>query len=497
MSQYPKTRPVPAAGNKERSADQHPGTPSYKRVIAIAAGGAVGGFLFGFDTAVINGAVDAVESAFTLTPVGVGIVVAITLFGAAIGAFCAGWLADRIGRRKVMGVAATVFLLAALGCGFATGFWDFAGWRFITGIAVGFATVIGPLYITEIAPAHLRGRLASLQQLAIVLGIFLALVSDSRIAQALGGADARSFLDLPAWRWMLLAGTIPAVVYGALALLVPESPRYLVARGHLDQARAVVARLHGISANQAAEFVHRVESTVRESTQPRFTDLLSLRTGLVPVAWIGIALAALQALVGIDVIFYYSTSLWKSVGFDESASFGLSVLSALVNVAATVVAIMLIDRVGRRPLLLFGSAAMFVSLIVVTIGFGNATPVDGGVALPGAWGPVTLVGANAFVVAFAVSWGPVVWVLLGEMFPNRIRGVALSLSAAANWGAGVLLNLTFPSLRAWSLPGSYALYACMALLSWLLVYYYVPETKNRELEDNEHLLDGTTPGRPA
>ncbi|MDH6283919.1 SP family sugar:H+ symporter-like MFS transporter [Rhodococcus sp. LBL1] len=488
MPVHPNERSVPAC-DSEATQTSAPASgppdskPSYKRVIGISLVGAVGGLLFGFDTAVINGAVSAVESSFTLSSVGVGVVVAITLFGAAVGALSAGWLADRIGRIWVMGLAAVIFFLSALGCGLSVGFWDLAVWRLITGVGVGFATVIGPLYIAEIAPAHLRGRLASLQQLAIVLGIFLALVSDSAIAQALGGADARTFLGLPAWRWMFLVGAVPALAYGALTMLIPESPRYLVARGQKDRARSVVVWLHGITTERASEFIELVETTMGVDAKPRFSDLLSRKTGLLPVVWVGLGLAVLQALVGVDVIFYYSTSLWESVGFTESASFGLSVASAIVNVVATVVAIALIDRVGRRRLLLYGSAAMFVSLLVVTIGFANATPTEDGLQLPGSWGPATLVAANAFVVAFAVSWGPVMWVLLGEMFPNSIRGVAISLSASANWGAGVLLNLTFPTLRTWSLPGSYAIYACMALLSWFLVFYYVRETKGLELEE--------------
>ncbi|WP_081341414.1 sugar porter family MFS transporter [Rhodococcus erythropolis] len=475
---------APSSHAAVEPADETASHGSYRTVSLIAAAGAIGGFLFGFDTAVINGAVDSIEVSFGLTPVGIGVVVAITLFGAAGGALCAGWLADRVGRRKVMATAAIIFLVAALGCGVSNSFWDLALWRLTTGLGVGFATVIGPLYIAEIAPAQLRGRLAALQQLAIVLGILLALVSDSTIAHALGGADAHTFAGLPAWRWMFLAGVIPAVVYGSLVIVIPESPRYLVACGRKEEARKVFSRLHAITLAQASDVVDRVEASLHGAgASARFADVLSRRTGLVPVVWVGVGLASLQALVGIDVIFYYSTSLWKSVGFDESSSFGLSVLSAAVNVLATVVAVALIDRIGRRLLLLVGSASMFVSLILVTVGFSTASQGGGELELSGIWGPLTLVGANMFVLAFAISWGPAVWVLLGEMFPNNIRGIAFSIAASANWVSGVLLNLTFPSLRTWSLPGSYAIYAVMAALSWCLVYRYVSETKGLELEE--------------
>lgn len=452
-------------------------------VIGFGVAAAVGGFLFGFDTAVINGAVNAIEGNLGLDSVGLGVVVAVTLLGAAAGALTAGWLADRIGRPRTMLVAGLIFFIAAIGCGFAQGFADLAIWRLLTGYGVGFATVLGPLYISEIAPAHARGRLSSMQQMAIVLGIFAALVSDTLIALALGGADAELFLGLPAWRWMFIAGVIPAAIYIVLARVVPESPRYLVSRGRVSAAQAVLQRLQRVSAEDAELLTSRIESTLHIGEAGKFRDLLDKRRGLLPIVWVGVGIAALQALVGIDVIFYYSTSLWQSVGFDESAAFGLSVLSSSINVLATVVAIFLIDRVGRRRLLLVGSAGMFVSLIMVSIGFLNATLVDGNLQLPGPWGPIALTGANIFVIAFAVSWGPAVWVLLGEMFPNRIRGVALSLCASANWLAGVVLNFSFPTLRDISLAGSYAVYAVMALLSFALVYYKVRETKGVALEE--------------
>ncbi|WP_309103967.1 sugar porter family MFS transporter [Microbacterium sp.] len=478
-----------AASRRRRT--MHPAAPTgleergrlTPAVTGFAVAAAVGGFLFGFDTAVINGAVTAIESNLGLDAVGLGVVVAVTLLGAALGALGAGWIADRIGRPRTMMMAGVVFFVAAIGCGMAHGVVDLAAWRLVTGIAVGFATVLGPLYISEIAPAHARGRLASMQQMAIVLGIFMALLSDSGIALALGGADAELFLGLPAWRWMFIAGVIPALIYLGLALVVPESPRHLVARGRVTAARQVLIRLQRVDPTEARILTDRIEETLQQNDAGRFRDLLDKRRGLLPVVWTGIGVAALQALVGIDVIFYYSTSLWESVGFEESAAFGLSVLSSFINVAATIAAIVLIDRVGRRILLLAGSVGMFFSLILVSVGFSTARIADGSPQLEGAWGPVTLLGANLFVVAFAVSWGPVVWVLLGEMFPNHIRGVALSVCASANWLAGVALNFSFPSLRDISLPGSYALYAVMAALSFLIVYFGVRETNGRSLEE--------------
>ena len=457
--------------------------PIPRRVVGISAVAAIGGFLFGFDTAIINGAVDAIKNTFGLSPFSMGVVVAITLIGAAFGASSAGWLADRMGRKPVMLLAAALFIVAAIGCGLAFSFTGLAIWRLIAGFGVGIASVISPLYISEISPARVRGRLASLQQMAIVLGIFAALLSSAVLAQYLNGADADLWFGLPAWRWMFLSGVVPAFIYGTLALSIPESPRYLVSRGRTDAAEAMLISLHRVSVDEAHGSVRRMSETLKLEHRPRFRDLLDRKTGLLPIVWVGLGLAALQALVGIDVIFYYSTSLWHSVGFGESASFALSVVSSVVNVLVTVVAIALIDRVGRRPLLLVGSAGMAFSLILVAIGFSQAVTTGGELELPAPWGVITLVAANVFIVFFAVSWGPVVWVLLSEMFPNSIRGVALSAAAGVNWAAGVLVNLTFPTLRQISLPMSYGLYAAFAVISWLLVYYFVRETANKELED--------------
>lgn len=462
------------------------GEPTHlpRRVVLISVAAAVGGFLFGFDTAIINGAVDAITKTFDLSSAMLGAVVAVTLGGAAGGAATAGWIADRLGRRPAMLISAAVFCASSVGCALSSSPGALVGWRLATGIAVGMASVLAPLYISEIAPAARRGVLSSLQQMAIVLGIFTALLWSAMIADLLNGADAATLLGLPAWRWMFLAGVVPAALYGLFALAIPESPRHLVATGKLEAASQTIQRLFASAPSAASEQVSRIAATLSADATPRFRDVLSSRTGLLPLVWVGVGIAACQALVGIDVIFYYSTSLWNSVGFGESAAFSLSVASSVVNVVATVVAILLIDRVGRRRLLLVGSAGMAVSLVVVAIGFSRAVlNGDGHLALPSPWGVTTLIAANVFVVFFAASWGPAVWVLLGEMFPNNIRAAALSVSAAANWVAGIAVNLTFPTLREISLPFSYSLYAIFAVLSGVVVYLGVRETAGRELEE--------------
>ncbi len=273
------------------------------------------------------------------------------------------------------------------------------------------------------APARLRGRLATAQQMSIVLGIFAALVSNAFLVRAAGGAEAELALGLPAWRWMFLVAVVPSVAYVVAAVLLPESPRYLVMRGDRDGAARTLRRLHRVPEGDALLGVATIEGTLHEA-QPAWSHLFSGPGRLKPIVWLGIALAALQALVGIDVIFYYSTSLWAQVGFGEQQAFWLSALTSLVNVAATVVAIFLVDRVGRRRLLLVGSVGMTVALAVMATGFAQAQQTADGVAFVDAWGVVTLVAANVFVVAFAVSWGPVVWILVGGIFPDLLHARA-------------------------------------------------------------------------
>jgi len=457
------------------------------KVIALAVAGAVGGFLFGFDSSVVNGAVDAVQGQFDLSASLTGFAVASALLGCAVGAYIAGRIADRWGRIPAMIVGAVLFLASAVGCGFAFGVWDLVFWRLIGGLGIGIASVIAPAYIAEISPKHMRGRLASLQQLAITIGIFAALLSDALFANGAGGAGEAFWFGLEAWRWMFLAGALPAVVYGAIAFLLPESPRFLVLKERDDEVRSIFARLWPDD---------DVERAIRDMRSAIEADALGSqkgalrgdRFGLKPIVWVGIILSIFQQFVGINVIFYYSTTLWKSVGFQESDSFTISVITSVTNIAVTFVAIALVDRVGRRPILLFGSAGMAVSLATMSLAFSQANIVDGAPSLPGAWGPIALVAANVFVVSFGASWGPVVWVLLGEIFPTRIRARALGIAAAAQWIANFLVTVSFPPLADFSLIFTYGMYAFFAALSFVFVFRVVPETNGLSLEEANTLL---------
>jgi sugar porter (SP) family MFS transporter len=446
---------------------------------------ALGGFLFGFDTAVINGAIVAVRTEFGATPWVVGISVSLALLGAAAGAFAAGPVAERIGRVRAMLLSAALFLLSSIGSGLPFTIWDFTAWRVLGGVAVGAASVLGPTYIAEIAPAAWRGRLGSLQQLAIVIGIFCALLTDWALASAAGGADQPLWLGAEAWRWMFFAEVVPSVAYGIGALWLAESPRYLARLGPAEQKRAALSlvRLGAVESHgDAVAEVARLRSLGGERGG-RLSDLRGPH-GVPRIVWIGIAVAALQQLVGINVIFYYSSAMWRSAGFGEDASLKISAITGVVNILVTLIAIALVDRIGRRPLLLVGSVGMALSLAAVSFAF-TAAPrgEDGAPQLAGALGMVALIAANLYVVAFGCSWGPVVWVLLGEMFPSPIRAVALAVAAAAQWLSNFLVTITFPpSAATLGLGLTYALYTTFAVVSFFVVFRWVRETRGLELE---------------
>ena len=462
-------------------------TDEGKGVVRIAAVAALGGFLFGYDSAVINGANAAIESEFNATSAELGFAVASALLGAAAGALIAGRLADHIGRLMVMRIAAILFFIAAIGTGFAWDLWVLVLFRIVGGLGVGIASVIAPAYIAEIAPAKLRGRLGSLQQLAIVTGIFISLLVDFIFATIAGGSGEILWLGLEAWQWMFLAMIVPAVIYGLLALTIPESPRYLIAKHRIPEAKEILTGLLGPRNIDAK--ITRIRESMEREQEPSWQDLKVPATGkIATIVWVGLALSVFQQFVGINVIFYYSNILWEAVGFTEDQSFIITVISATINILTTLIAIATIDRIGRKPLLIIGSVGMTITLATMSLIFGTATVVDGTpdlstAVLGGASANVALVAANLFVVAFGMSWGPVVWVLLGEMFPNRMRAMALSLAAGAQWVANWVVTVSFPTLKDIGLGLAYGLYAGFALLSFFFVLKMIEETKGKQLED--------------
>ncbi|WP_407319287.1 sugar porter family MFS transporter [Isoptericola halotolerans] len=463
---------------------------AHRKAIGLSVAAAVGGFLFGFDSSVINGAVSAIEGEFELEATVTGLVVAVALLGCALGAWGAGRLADRIGRVKVMLLGSALFLFSAVMSALAWTALDLSLWRFLGGIGIGIASVIAPAYIAEISPASIRGSLASLQQLAITVGIFGALLSDQILANTAGGASEELWLGWEAWRWMFFVEAVPAVVYGLLALRMPESPRYLVAKGDVGEARSVLASVLGPD-EDVDDRISEIKRSIAgdEKNAERSTLRGQGFLGLKSIVWVGILLAIFQQFVGINIIFYYSTTLWQAVGFDESQAFLVSTITAITNIAVTFIAIALIDKVGRRPMLLIGSAGMAVSLLTMAAVFTQGTTTvdaagESTLSLGDPWGTIALVAANAFVVFFGATWGPLMWVMLGEMFPNRIRAAALGVGAAANWLANFTITLTFPPmLSAFGPAVPYGMYGLFAVLSFFFIWFKVSETKGKELED--------------
>jgi len=453
-----------------------------RKVVVLSMSAALGGFLFGFDSSVVNGAVNSIQSQFDLSAVLTGFAVASALIGCAIGAFAAGRLADRCGRITVMVIGAGIFFVSSIGSGLAFTVWDLVFWRAVGGLGIGIASVIAPAYIAEISPKAIRGRLASLQQLAITLGIFAAFVSDAQMAGFAGGASNQLWFGLEAWRWMFIACAIPAIIYGVIAWKLPESPRYLVLKGRREEARAAFAVV--LPTSELDEAIRTMEQNIAiDRAAAKSASLRGKMLGLAPVVWVGIFLSTFQQLVGINVIFYYSTSLWGMVGFTEANSFAISVSTAIVNVVVTFIAIGFVDRVGRRSLLLFGSTGMVLSLGLMTVAFSQSLVVEGNLFLPHAWAVAALVAANFFVVSFGATWGPVVWVVLAEIFPNRIRAKALGLTGAVLWCMNFVVTVTFPILsQGFSLAVAYGTYAFFALLSLIFVSIFVPETKGLALE---------------
>ncbi|QNG19039.1 sugar porter family MFS transporter [Rhodococcus triatomae] len=456
--------------------------------VLFAAAAALGGFMFGYDTAVINGAVGAIRDRFEIGAGETGLAVSLTLLGAALGAWTAGRIADRIGRIWVMRIAAVLFAVGSLGSAFPFDIVDLTFWRFVGGTAVGLASVISPAYIAEISPAKIRGRLGSMYQLAIVLGIAVSQLVNYALAAAAGGAG-NNLAGIAAWQWMLALAAVPSLLYLVLTTTIPESPRFLVSQGRIDDARRIVADLEGGDEARITSRIGEIQASLgTERVRVRVRDLFSEHYRVASLVFIGIGLAALQQFVGINVIFYYSATLWQAVGFGEDRSLLISVVSALVNILGTFVAIGVIDRVGRKPLLLTGSAGMAITLATVSVCFHSATITrdehgESVATLSDTNGAIALVAANLFVFFFALSWGPVVWVLISEMFPNRVRAAAVGVATSANWIANFLVSSTFPSLADWNLSITYAVYAGMAVLSFLFVTKFVKETRGRTLEE--------------
>ena len=452
-------------------------------VILISVVATIGGFLFGFDSGVINGTVDGLSQAFGSNSAGTGFAVASMLLGCAAGAFSAGTLADKVGRRSILIVSSVFFAVSAWGSGIAHGTGEFIFYRLLGGLAVGAASVLAPAYISEVAPAKYRGTLSSIQQIAIISGLFLAALSNYSIAKSAGTSVSEFAWGFDAWRWMFWIELVPATTFFVALLFIPESPRFLAATGKKEKAIAVLTRLMG--AESAVSKYEEISSSLAgDHHKPSLKDIVDKKHGIRPIVWIGIGLAVFQQFVGINVVFYYSAVVWQAAGFSEAQALMTTVITNAFSIGACVAATMLVDKVGRKPLLFIGSIGMAISLAVIAYVFVTAGVVEGKLALTSSTGPIALVSLIIYVVFFNISWGPIMWVMLGEMFPNQIRGSGLAIAGLAQWGANFLVTLTFPMLLAGiGLGGAYGLYTAGAVISVFFVYKFVNETKGIELED--------------
>lgn len=460
------------------------GIDNMGRVIFLSTVAALGGFLFGFDSGVINGTVEALQTAFNSDAVGTGFNVASMLLGCAAGAFFAGTLADKFGRKPVMIVTAIAFIISSWGSGIAGSSMTFVFARVLGGLAVGAASILAPAYISEIAPPKIRGALTTLQQLMIVIGLFVAFLSNYMIAGSAGGSSAEFIGGFDAWQWMFWVEMLPAGIFFFCLLFIPESPRYLVAAKRLDEAREVLTSLTNVSDADAK--IKDIQSTLDEDHRPRLSDIISKYTGKVhPIVWVGIILAMLQQFTGINVVFYYGATLWQAAGFTESDALLTNVINGSVNILFTFVAIALTDRVGRKPLLQIGALGQAVMLGTLALIFGTAgVSESGSLLLEGNMGLYALLAANGYIAFFAFSWGPILWVMLGEVFPNQFRGAALAVCGLLHWIANFSITMTFPIfLENIGLGLSYGIYAAFGLIAYVYVKKYVVETKGRTLED--------------
>lgn len=442
---------------------------------------ALGGFLFGFDASVIAGVVTFVEKEFALSKIEVGWTVASLTLTATLSIMFAGPLADRYGRRRMLRIAAVVFTVSALLSASANDFGMLIAARLLSGLGVGAALVVAPMYIAEISPAAVRGRMVSINQLHIVLGISAAFFSNLLILK-LGHSHWPIFATLHIedwnWRWMLGIGAFPSFIFFLLLLTVPESPRWLAMHGRLDVARRVLSRAHG-SALAEAELAEVRISLAHEGGKSEVKLREIWAPGLRFVLLTGLAVGVLQQITGINAVFFYAPVIFQHAGASTDGAFLQAVYVGLVNLAFTVVAILLIDRLGRRPLLLMGTAGIALSMALLAYGFRGASMEP----------TLVLLGVLSFVASFAVSLGPVMWVLLSEIFPNRVRGIAISFVGLVNSVVSFGVQLLFP----WELENlgnsqPWLIYGVFAVLGFLFIARLVPETRGRSLEELEEAL---------
>lgn len=448
-------------------------------IFGITLVATIGGLLFGYDTAVISGAVDSLKAYFHLNTETFGEMAAFyhgatvssALIGCIIGSAISGIFASKLGRKKSLFLAALLFLVASLGAAWPESFFFHKGdgslavlltfniYRILGGIGVGLASAICPMYIAEIAPAEIRGKLVSWNQFAIIFGMLIVYFVNFFIANG----KSADWVDATGWRLMFASNAVPAAIFGLLLFLVPETPRYLALAGHEDKALDILSKING--SNKAKEILAEIKETAHEKVE----NVLSYGW---KVLIIGILLSVFQQIVGINVVLYYAPTIFKGLGFGNDAAMWQTVIMGFINIIFTLVAIFTVDRFGRKPLLVIGSVGMAVGMFAIgLLAFFNIIGVS------------TLIFIVIYTASFMMSWGPITWVLISEIFPNTIRGKAVAIAVAAQWISNFIVSATFPALSAFNITFTYCLYGVMSVLSALFVWKMVPETKGKTLED--------------
>jgi MFS transporter, SP family, xylose:H+ symportor len=439
----------------------------------------LGGLLFGYDWVVIGGAKPFYESYFQLnSPAQVGWANSCALIGCLVGSIISGWTSDRFGRKKLLLLSSVLFALSSVLTGWANGFTTFIVFRMIGGVAIGIASNVSPTYIAEVSPAAWRGRLVTVNQLTIVIGILGAqivnwLIADKVSEGATAGLIRMSWNGQRGWRWMFTAVVVPAVVFFLGTLFIPESPRWLTKSGFIDQARQVLARIGGQS--YGSETLREIQNALAMELQVSTPWHELISPSVLKILVIGVVLAALQQWSGINIIFNYAEEIYRSAGYGVSGTLFNIVITGTINLVFTIGALVLVDRFGRRALMLFGCAgiALFHTVLGVTYRVGTK-------------GLLILLITLCTIACYALSLAPVTWVLISEIFPNRIRGLAVSISVSALWLASFLLTFTFPILNhGLGTAGTFWIYGVICMAGFLFVLARVPETKGKTLEEIE------------
>jgi SP family galactose:H+ symporter-like MFS transporter len=436
---------------------------------------ALGGLLFGYDTGVISGALIFIKREFGLTTTAEEVVVSGVLLGATIGAIIGGKAADLFGRRRVLLVTAAIFAIGALASAAAPSPGILIVSRVVLGLAIGLASTNVPVYLSEVAPAHARGWIVSLFQLAVTVGIVVAYLTDY------------AFADIEGWRWMLGLAVAPAVVFGTGMFFLPETPRWLIRGGHHEVAHRVLVRIREL-ADVTVEIEEIKASLAQQSESGHWTDLLSRRVR--PALVVGLGLAIFQQVTGINTVIYYAPRILQTAGFNSVSGAILATVGVgIVNVAMTILAMFLVDRAGRRPLLFAGIAGMIITLCVLGLNF-RISSASGQLA----W--IAVICLMGYVASFAISLGPIFWLLIAEIYPLKIRGLAEGTAATFNWASNLIVSLTFLRLvETLGASSTFLLYAVASVASWLFAYYLVPETKGRTLEQIEAFWRAGRPSR--